>query len=64
MQECVKIHWVLPISLLPHRVREERGDSLVFALEGAPVMSVGPGRESPGYQIQGSLQSLARERYE
>ena len=55
MQECVEKHRVLPISLLPHRVRKKRSDSLAVAVEGIPVMSVGPGRELPCYQIQDSL---------
>ena len=55
MQECVENHRVLPISLLPHRVRKERGDGLAVAAEGIPVMSVGPGGESPDYQSRDSL---------
>ena len=45
MQEYIDNLWVLPISLLPHRVRKERSDSLAVAAEGRPVMSVGPSRE-------------------
>ena len=38
-------HRVLPVSLLPHRVWKEHGDSLVFAVEGTLLTSVGPGCE-------------------
>ena len=55
MQEYIKSLWALPILLLPHHVRKERGDSLAVAVEGILVMSVSPGRELPGYQIQDLL---------
>ena len=46
---------MLSVSVVPHCIRKERGDSLAVEAEGTLVMSVSPGRELPGYQIQDLL---------